>query len=65
MLNFGSWSCVYYLEFLAGSVEMELISFLVVLAAMALEVGTDRFSRNVGKRLPFCTELEYINQGEG
>nr|AIY61913.1 NADH dehydrogenase subunit 5 [Aderitotermes sp. TB-2014] len=34
MINFGSWSFIYYLEFLAGSVEMELISFLVVLAAM-------------------------------
>nr|YP_009250500.1 NADH dehydrogenase subunit 5 [Coptotermes michaelseni]AMX22751.1 NADH dehydrogenase subunit 5 [Coptotermes michaelseni] len=34
MLNFGSWSFIYYLEFLSGSVEMELISFLVVLAAM-------------------------------
>nr|WHM51843.1 NADH dehydrogenase subunit 5 [Cahuallitermes intermedius] len=34
MINFGSWNFVYYLEFLSGSVEMELISFLVVLAAM-------------------------------
>nr|AQP28937.1 NADH dehydrogenase subunit 5 [Procapritermes sp. G TB-2017] len=34
MINFGSWSFIYYLEFLAGSAEMELISFLVVLAAM-------------------------------
>nr|QXT44265.1 NADH dehydrogenase subunit 5 [Apicotermes occultus] len=34
MINFGSWSFIYYLEFLFGSVEMELISFLVVLAAM-------------------------------
>nr|AMX22571.1 NADH dehydrogenase subunit 5 [Coptotermes acinaciformis acinaciformis] len=34
MLNFGSWSFIYYLDFLSGSVEMELISFLVVLAAM-------------------------------
>nr|AQP29893.1 NADH dehydrogenase subunit 5 [Microtermes sp. BDIT020] len=34
MINFGSWSFVYYLSFLSGSVEMELISFLVVLAAM-------------------------------
>nr|YP_009250630.1 NADH dehydrogenase subunit 5 [Heterotermes nr. tenuis COL.4PUERTO]AMX22959.1 NADH dehydrogenase subunit 5 [Heterotermes nr. tenuis COL.4PUERTO] len=34
MINFGSWSFVYYLDFLSGSVEMELISFLVVLAAM-------------------------------
>nr|YP_009115118.1 NADH dehydrogenase subunit 5 [Neocapritermes taracua]AIZ68304.1 NADH dehydrogenase subunit 5 [Neocapritermes taracua] len=34
MINFGSWSFIYYLEFLWGSIEMELISFLVVLAAM-------------------------------
>nr|YP_009351554.1 NADH dehydrogenase subunit 5 [Odontotermes longignathus]AQP29867.1 NADH dehydrogenase subunit 5 [Odontotermes longignathus] len=34
MINFGSWSFVYYLDYLAGSVEMEIISFLVVLAAM-------------------------------
>nr|AIY61770.1 NADH dehydrogenase subunit 5 [Duplidentitermes sp. TB-2014] len=34
MINFGSWSFIYYLEFLFSSVEMELISFLVVLAAM-------------------------------
>nr|AQP26945.1 NADH dehydrogenase subunit 5 [Procapritermes sp. 1 TB-2017] len=34
MINFGSWSFIYYLEFLSGSVEMELISFLVILAAM-------------------------------
>nr|WMY24137.1 NADH dehydrogenase subunit 5 [Nasutitermes sp.] len=34
MINFGSWSFIYYLEVLSGSFEMELISFLVVLAAM-------------------------------
>nr|YP_009351684.1 NADH dehydrogenase subunit 5 [Ruptitermes arboreus]AQP30386.1 NADH dehydrogenase subunit 5 [Ruptitermes arboreus] len=34
MINFGSWSFIYYLDFLSGSVEMELISFLVVVAAM-------------------------------
>nr|YP_009350436.1 NADH dehydrogenase subunit 5 [Constrictotermes cyphergaster]AQP27021.1 NADH dehydrogenase subunit 5 [Constrictotermes cyphergaster] len=34
MINFGSWNFVYYLEFLSGSFEMGLISFLVVLAAM-------------------------------
>nr|AIY62108.1 NADH dehydrogenase subunit 5 [Microcerotermes biroi] len=34
MINFGSWSFIYYLDFLLGSTEMELISFLVVLAAM-------------------------------
>jgi NADH-ubiquinone oxidoreductase chain 5 len=32
--NFGSWSFIYYLEFLSSSFGMELISFLVVLAAM-------------------------------
>nr|YP_009544245.1 NADH dehydrogenase subunit 5 [Roisinitermes ebogoensis]AYO45653.1 NADH dehydrogenase subunit 5 [Roisinitermes ebogoensis]URX52858.1 NADH dehydrogenase subunit 5 [Roisinitermes ebogoensis] len=34
MINFGSWNYIYYLEFLSGSFEMELISLLVVLAAM-------------------------------
>jgi NADH-ubiquinone oxidoreductase chain 5 len=34
MINFGSLSFVCYLEFLSGSVEIELISFLVVLAAI-------------------------------
>nr|AQP26652.1 NADH dehydrogenase subunit 5 [Subulitermes group sp. A TB-2017] len=34
MINFGSWSFIYYLEFLSSSFEMGLISFLVVLAAM-------------------------------
>nr|AQP29687.1 NADH dehydrogenase subunit 5 [Coatitermes sp. 2 TB-2017] len=34
MINFGSWNFIYYLEFLSTSFEMELISFLVVLAAM-------------------------------
>jgi len=34
MINFGSWRFIYYLDFLSGSVEMELISFLVVLAAI-------------------------------
>nr|AQP27403.1 NADH dehydrogenase subunit 5 [Havilanditermes atripennis] len=34
MINFGSWSFIYYLEVLSGSFEMEFISFLVVLAAM-------------------------------
>nr|APU93542.1 NADH dehydrogenase subunit 5 [Sphaerotermes sp. A TB-2017] len=34
MINFGSWSFIYYLDFLSCSIEMELISFLVVLAAM-------------------------------
>nr|URX52696.1 NADH dehydrogenase subunit 5 [Glyptotermes sp. 1 AB-2022a] len=34
MINFGSWNYVYYLDFLAGSFEMDLISLFVVLAAM-------------------------------
>lgn len=34
IINFGSWNFIYYLEFMAGSVEIELISFLVVLAAI-------------------------------
>nr|YP_009350189.1 NADH dehydrogenase subunit 5 [Agnathotermes crassinasus]AQP26532.1 NADH dehydrogenase subunit 5 [Agnathotermes crassinasus] len=34
MINFGSWNFIYYLEFLSNTFEMELISFLVVLAAM-------------------------------
>nr|YP_009434171.1 NADH dehydrogenase subunit 5 [Hospitalitermes medioflavus]AQP30095.1 NADH dehydrogenase subunit 5 [Hospitalitermes medioflavus] len=34
MINYGSWSFIYYLEVMSGSLEMELISFLVVLAAM-------------------------------
>nr|WHM51557.1 NADH dehydrogenase subunit 5 [Neotermes castaneus] len=34
MVNFGSWNYIYYLDFLAGSFEMGLISLLVVLAAM-------------------------------
>nr|YP_009387532.1 NADH dehydrogenase subunit 5 [Nauphoeta cinerea]ARS88101.1 NADH dehydrogenase subunit 5 [Nauphoeta cinerea] len=34
MLNFGSWNYVFYLEYFKGSFEMELISSLVVLAAM-------------------------------
>nr|AQP28599.1 NADH dehydrogenase subunit 5 [Hospitalitermes sp. A TB-2017] len=34
MINYGSWSFIYYLEVMPSSFEMELISFLVVLAAM-------------------------------
>jgi NADH-ubiquinone oxidoreductase chain 5 len=34
IINFGSRSFIYYLEFLSGSVEIELIYFLVVFAAM-------------------------------
>jgi NADH-ubiquinone oxidoreductase chain 5 len=33
IINFVSWNFIYYLEFLSGSAEIELISFLV-LAAM-------------------------------
>nr|UQJ75099.1 NADH dehydrogenase subunit 5 [Comatermes perfectus] len=34
MINFGSWNYIYYLDFLYNSFEMNLISLLVVLAAM-------------------------------
>jgi hypothetical protein len=34
IINFGGWSFIYHLEFLSGLVEIELVSFLVVLAAM-------------------------------
>nr|YP_010946824.1 NADH dehydrogenase subunit 5 [Rhabdoblatta atra]WGO57581.1 NADH dehydrogenase subunit 5 [Rhabdoblatta atra] len=34
MLNFGSWNYIYYLECLKSSIEMELITYLVVLAGM-------------------------------
>nr|ARH54332.1 NADH dehydrogenase subunit 5 [Cymbiodyta marginella] len=34
MLNYGSWNFIYYLDFMKGSMFMELISMLVVLAAM-------------------------------
>nr|YP_010535344.1 NADH dehydrogenase subunit 5 [Morimospasma tuberculatum]UYB77595.1 NADH dehydrogenase subunit 5 [Morimospasma tuberculatum]WEY30153.1 NADH dehydrogenase subunit 5 [Morimospasma sp.] len=34
MLNFGNWSFIYYLDFLKKDSAMELISYLVVLAAM-------------------------------
>lgn len=34
ILNFGRWNYIYYLELLKGRFEMEIISFLVVLAAI-------------------------------
>nr|YP_010238972.1 NADH dehydrogenase subunit 5 [Megalinus hunanensis]QTE20687.1 NADH dehydrogenase subunit 5 [Megalinus hunanensis] len=34
MLNYGSWNYIFYLEFMKNDFSMELISFLVVLAAM-------------------------------
>nr|AVN67618.1 NADH dehydrogenase subunit 5 [Blattella asahinai] len=34
MLNFGSWNYIYYLDCMKYSFEMEIITFLVVLAAM-------------------------------
>nr|QWZ46434.1 NADH dehydrogenase subunit 5 [Stenomorpha obovata] len=34
MLNYGSWNYVFYLEELKGDYYMEIISFLIVLAAM-------------------------------
>nr|QAX91227.1 NADH dehydrogenase subunit 5 [Parrhinotermes microdentiformis] len=34
MINFGGWNFIYYLDFLSGSFEMDLISLLAILAAM-------------------------------
>nr|YP_010620987.1 NADH dehydrogenase subunit 5 [Periplaneta ceylonica]WAX39370.1 NADH dehydrogenase subunit 5 [Periplaneta ceylonica] len=34
MLNFGSWNYIYYLELLSNTFEMNIISFLIILAAM-------------------------------
>nr|APX40883.1 NADH dehydrogenase subunit 5 [Psylliodes hispanus] len=34
MLNYGSWNFIFYLEIMKGDLAMELISYLVVLAAM-------------------------------
>lgn len=34
ILNFGRWNYIYYLELLKGSFEIEIISFLVVVAAI-------------------------------
>nr|URX53222.1 NADH dehydrogenase subunit 5 [Rugitermes laticollis] len=34
MINFGSWNYIFYLDYLMNSFEMNLISLLVVLAAM-------------------------------
>nr|UBS93985.1 NADH dehydrogenase subunit 5 [Saperda tetrastigma] len=34
MLNYGSWNFIYYLEFMKESMEMKLISGLIILAAM-------------------------------
>ncbi|YP_009663656.1 NADH dehydrogenase subunit 5 (mitochondrion) [Diorhabda carinulata] len=34
MLNFGSWNFIFYLEIMKGDYIMQLISYLVVLAAM-------------------------------
>jgi hypothetical protein len=34
ILNFGGWNYIYYLDFLANSFEINLISLLVVLAAI-------------------------------
>nr|ALO77081.1 NADH deshydrogenase subunit 5 [Hybosorus sp. HYB02] len=33
MLNYGSWNYIYYVDLMKGSLEMEIISFLVILAA--------------------------------
>jgi hypothetical protein len=40
IVSFGSWIFIYYFEFLSGSVETEIISFLVVLAAMTMAYAT-------------------------
>nr|URX53183.1 NADH dehydrogenase subunit 5 [Neotermes phragmosus] len=34
MINFGSWNYIYYLDVMASSFEMNLITLLVILAAM-------------------------------
>nr|QVM79199.1 NADH dehydrogenase subunit 5 [Tsivoka simplicicollis] len=34
MLNYGSWNYIYYLEFMSSDFSMQLISYLVVLAAL-------------------------------
>nr|ATL15456.1 NADH dehydrogenase subunit 5 [Callosobruchus maculatus] len=34
MMNFGSWNYIYYLEMMKGDSIMEMISYLIVLAAM-------------------------------
>nr|YP_009142423.1 NADH dehydrogenase subunit 5 [Platycnemis foliacea]AKH04359.1 NADH dehydrogenase subunit 5 [Platycnemis foliacea] len=34
MLNFGSWNYVFYVDFLSNSIELKIISFLMIFAAM-------------------------------
>nr|ALO77562.1 NADH deshydrogenase subunit 5 [Dicronychus sp. DIC01] len=34
MMNYGSWNFLFYLDFMKGDLYMELISFLVILAAI-------------------------------
>nr|YP_010037294.1 NADH dehydrogenase subunit 5 [Acidiella diversa]QQW48070.1 NADH dehydrogenase subunit 5 [Acidiella diversa] len=34
MLNYGSWNYIFYLELMKNSIEMEIIGYLIVLAAM-------------------------------
>nr|YP_003875558.1 NADH dehydrogenase subunit 5 [Xyleus modestus]ADD97016.1 NADH dehydrogenase subunit 5 [Xyleus modestus] len=34
MLNFGGWNYIYYYDFVSGSFEMQVITMLIVLAAM-------------------------------
>nr|AZL93523.1 NADH dehydrogenase subunit 5 [Xyela sp. ZJUH_2016036] len=34
MLNFGSWNYIFYLDYLSNSIEMYIISLMVLLAAM-------------------------------
>nr|YP_010947058.1 NADH dehydrogenase subunit 5 [Ergaula nepalensis]WGO57867.1 NADH dehydrogenase subunit 5 [Ergaula nepalensis] len=34
MMNFGSWNYIYYLNYMSNSMEMQLISYLILLAAI-------------------------------
>nr|YP_009740830.1 NADH dehydrogenase subunit 5 [Traulia lofaoshana]QID03831.1 NADH dehydrogenase subunit 5 [Traulia lofaoshana] len=34
MLNFGSWNYIYYYDFISNSLEMKIITLLIILAAM-------------------------------
>jgi NADH-ubiquinone oxidoreductase chain 5 len=63
IINFGGWSFIYYLEFLAVSIEMELISFVVVLAAMTSSAEIPFpfwLSAAIAAPTPFCA-LEHFS----
>jgi NADH-ubiquinone oxidoreductase chain 5 len=47
IINFGSWNFIYYFEFLSGSVEIEIISFLLVLAVMTMAYATHSTLKSV------------------